>query len=91
MIYKAPNPIAERAFLLKGVDLKEVAAFSRVFVEEKPRTYSELGQLLQEKWTDYEPAALAGAARTYVPLVQIPPRGIWGSSGQAIIHRQKAG
>jgi len=68
---------------LQGVDLDQVAAAGRVLVEERPRTFSELGPLLRERWPDHDPEALAMAVRTGVPLVQVPPRGLWGESGQA--------
>jgi hypothetical protein len=69
---------------LVGVDLHALTTLSRALIEEQPRTFSELGKLLQEQWTDFEPDALSAAARTMVPMVQIPPRGLWGTSGQAI-------
>jgi len=68
---------------LQGVDLDQVAAAGRVLVEERPRTFAELGPLLRERWPDHDPDALAMAVRTGVPLVQVPPRGLWGASGQA--------
>lgn len=69
---------------LKGVDNNELAKISRDLVESQPRTLEELGKLLKEKWDDTDPSALAAAARNLVPLVQIPPRGIWGAKGKAI-------
>ncbi|QGQ95516.1 winged helix DNA-binding domain-containing protein [Paenibacillus psychroresistens] len=69
---------------LTDVDLTTLAAISRSLVEERPRTFNELGIILQESWPETDQHALSVAARTLVPLVQIPPRGIWGSSGQAI-------
>ncbi|MBP1990561.1 winged helix DNA-binding domain-containing protein [Paenibacillus eucommiae] len=68
---------------LAEVDTEALAAAGRALVEEQPLTFSELGNLLREQWPDREPAALAGAVRTLVPLIQVPPRGLWGCSGQA--------
>jgi hypothetical protein len=69
--------------LLAGLDEKVLAAAGRELVEAKPMTFSELGKLLSEQWPDRDPDALAAAIRTWVPLVQLPPRGLWGESGQA--------
>lgn len=68
---------------LPGLDLDEVAAHGRKLVEEQPRTFAELGTLLAERFPGYDADALPPVVRTRVPLVQVPPRGLWGSSGQA--------
>lgn len=68
---------------LAGLDEKVLAAAGRTLVEIKPMTFSELGKRLNERWPDRDPDALAAAIRTFVPLVQVPPRGLWGESGQA--------
>ncbi|MFC6232572.1 winged helix DNA-binding domain-containing protein [Paenibacillus allorhizosphaerae] len=39
---------------------------------------------LCEHWSGLDLEAAAGVVRNRVPLVQIPPRGIWGESGQAV-------
>lgn len=66
-----------------GLDIEAVVAAGRALLEEKPRTFSELGNLLAERWPDRPPAALAQAIRAWAPLVQIPPRGVWAKSGPA--------
>lgn len=72
----------EHAPVLQGLDLDAVTKAGRALVEERPMTGSELGPLLAESWPDRTPASLAFAARVLLPLVQVPPRGIWGKSGQ---------
>lgn len=66
-----------------GLDTEAVVAASRALVEQRPRTFSELGKLLAERWPDRDPAALAQIIRARLPLVQTPPRGVWGMSGTA--------
>jgi len=62
---------------LPGMDFGELAAAARAVAEETPRTFDEIGKLLAERWPGRDPAALGYAARTYLPLVQVPPRGVW--------------
>ncbi|WP_311931731.1 winged helix DNA-binding domain-containing protein [Microbispora sp. H11081] len=66
---------------LDGVDLGEVASAARALMAERPRSFAELDELLGERWPGRP--ALAQAVRAVVPLVQVPPRGVWGASGQA--------
>ncbi|WP_049568991.1 winged helix DNA-binding domain-containing protein [Streptomyces sp. SBT349] len=67
---------------LAGVDEAAVARRARTLTEERPRTFQELGALLAEEW-DADPQALAQAARHHLPLVQVPPRGLWQRGGAA--------
>lgn len=68
--------------LLRGADLQSVAAAAREMLGERPRTSANLGKLLAERWPDHEPRALTHATRALLPLVQVPPRAIWGKSAQ---------
>jgi hypothetical protein len=84
------QPVLDRAFRttygprLAGVDRIELAEAGRALTEEKPRTFSELGALLSPRWPANPAEALAQGVRALVPLVQVPPRAVWGAAGQAL-------
>jgi hypothetical protein len=69
---------------MAGVDPAELAEAARKLVAEQPRTFGELGRLLHERWPDRPEIALAQTARALVPMVQLPPRGVWGRAGRAL-------
>jgi len=71
---------------LEGVAETELAAEARTRVEERPLTFQDLGDRLaaDERWQGRDRSALSAAARVLLPLVQVPPRGLWGKSGQAV-------
>ncbi len=67
---------------LKGVDLGRVADAARAAVEAAPLTAKQLGVVLRQRWRQRDATALAYVARNRLPLVQVPPRAVWGMSGR---------
>lgn len=65
----------------KGVDVEAVAAEGRRLLEEQPLTFAELGRHLHARFPAGTPQALSQLVRARLPLVQVPPRGLWGRSG----------
>jgi hypothetical protein len=74
------SPYARR---LGSARLADVVAAGEELLRERPRRRAELAELLGQHWPDAEPSALAHAVTFHLPLVQTPPRGLWGESGQA--------
>lgn len=66
-----------------GIDRKTLLALARELLEETPRTRAELAALLEERLPGSPGASLAQMVTYLLPVVQVPPRGVFGSSGQA--------
>jgi hypothetical protein len=67
---------------LRGVDLTVVLDAARAVLAERPHTGAQLRTVLGERFPDLDPAAAAYACRCLLPLVQVPPRGLWRRRGQ---------
>jgi hypothetical protein len=84
------EPLLRRAFRSSafakraaGVDLGRVVAVARELLDERPRSVAELGPELAVALGHADGEALAYAVRYLVPLVQVPPRGLWRRGGRA--------
>ncbi|QWF78375.1 winged helix DNA-binding domain-containing protein [Amycolatopsis sp. CA-230715] len=67
---------------IAGLDLDDFAKTARKLLAERTHTSAELGKALAERWPGRAPSSLMFAARNLLPLVQVPPRGVWGKAGQ---------
>ena len=75
---------------IEGMDLDTLRAAARTVVEEQPRTNAEIGRLLRARWPARDADAMARAVRSLLPLVQVPPRGIWGMGGLPVLTTVEA-
>ena len=67
---------------LEGVDLEPVLDLGRRLMEERPRSLAELRAAMAERFPDRDATTLAYACRGRLPTLQVPPRGLWATSGQ---------
>ena len=79
----------ERRFLtahakrIEGLEVQAVLAAAVEILEAEPLTFSVLGKRLADRFPGFDEQTLSSLARMLAPLVQVPPRGLWGYSGQA--------
>lgn len=85
----ALQPVLARTFRstpwarrLEGVDLDRIITAGRALLTV-PRTRADLSRHLATVWPEADPLALAYAVTYLLPVVQTPPRGLWGERGQA--------
>ena len=86
------QPVLERGFYtgspfakrIAGVDIPAVLEAGRAFTEEAPRAGGELADHLGAQFPGYDKESLSYAVQYLLPMVQIPPRGLWGKGGVPI-------
>jgi Winged helix DNA-binding domain len=68
---------------LRSLDRAKLAAAVHELLDKEALIQSQLGRRLIERGFGEDGHALGNAARVEVPLVQVPPRAVWGAGGQA--------
>ena len=68
---------------LPGVDLAELADAGRPHFTREPATLPEVGRAVADRWPGVAARDLGDALASVLPLVQVPPRGLWGRQGPA--------
>jgi hypothetical protein len=85
--FRTGSPFGRR---IAGVDVEGVLRAGIELLGERPRTVAQLGPLLAERFPGFDPESLGQAVRYLVPLVQVPPRGLWGRGGPAAFTTVRA-
>lgn len=67
----------------EGVDMDRLLERGRELLDNQPMTRADIASTLAEEYPDRVPASLAQAVTYLLPLVQVPPRGVWGKTGPA--------
>ena len=68
----------------REVPVEELAAEVRRVLADGPLPVKALGERLAERFAGVPAAALGHVARERLPLVQVPPRGLWQRSGGVV-------
>jgi winged helix DNA-binding protein len=68
---------------LVGIDEAELATAGYPLFDAEPRLLTEVGRAVQERWPGAAARDLGDALSSVVPLVQVPPRGLWRETGPA--------
>ena len=66
-----------------GAEPAAIAAAVREELAGGPLGARELGRRLVARGIGDDVEAIGNATRVHLPLVQVPPRGVWGAGGQA--------
>jgi hypothetical protein len=65
------------------IDRDALLAYGQELLDEEPMTRAQLGPLLEQRWPDAPATSLAQVVTYLLPVIQVPPRGLWGKSGPA--------
>jgi len=66
---------------LSGLDLRELLEAAGELLADKPRTKPEITKILGERWPGYDVSSIGYAVSYLLPVIQIPPRGLWARTG----------
>jgi hypothetical protein len=66
-----------------GMDRTVLLDEGKALLEERPMTRADLARALEEKWPEMPGSSMAQVVTYLLPVIQVPPRGLWGRSGAA--------
>ena len=84
-------PVSERGLMsgfrreLDGIDVAELLAAARRVVEAEPMGSAAVGRAIAADFPGRDPRVLGYAAGFLLPMVQLPPRGVWRDNRRPVI------
>jgi hypothetical protein len=78
---KTGSPYGKR---LGGIPLETLSARGTALLREQPRTLRDVRAVLAAEYPGHDAQALSYAVHYSVPMVQLPPRGLWKQGGQPV-------
>ena len=66
-----------------GMDRAMLLDQGKSLLEERPMTRADLARALEEKWPEVPGSSMAQVVTYLLPVIQVPPRGLWGRTGAA--------
>jgi hypothetical protein len=79
-----------RSIAAAGSEPGEVAAAAGKILDREELPASGVAQRLAARWPEADRRALGAAANYLLPVVQVPPRGVWGKSRGRTLRTLKA-
>jgi hypothetical protein len=76
---KASGSIVEKRE--QTFELDEVLEAARLFIDEAPRSFAEISDMLAERWPEVDVGSMRYSVRTHLPLVQVPTNTGWSYPG----------
>ena len=78
--------LGSTSFAKDTADMDRTALLERgrALLEERPMTRADLARALEETWPGTSGTSMAMVITYLLPVIQVPPRGLWGKSGQAV-------
>lgn len=67
---------------MAGLEIEQLLEAAAGALEDQPMTNKQLSEVLARRWPDRPATSMVYAAHYLLPLVQVPPRGVWGQRGE---------
>ncbi|MET0566865.1 MAG: winged helix DNA-binding domain-containing protein [Acidimicrobiia bacterium] len=66
-----------------GLDRAVLLDQGKSLLDKRPMTRADLARALEEKWPNVPGTSMAQVVTYLLPVIQVPPRGLWGRTGAA--------